>query len=138
MEIKTCEAYVLSQLFEQQDENERILAEMRRMSDDLEDARRELAEAQARAASGAARCIRDAGRKAIFEDVARAARYTDVRSYSEGEERVPFASWCTSACDGGRLPAGMSLAEFLREFDAELREAYSARLADSGLGGQHD
>ena len=37
MEIKTCEQYVLAQLFDQQDENDRIMAENDHLRSDVDE-----------------------------------------------------------------------------------------------------
>lgn len=132
MEIKTCEQYVLAQLFEQQDENERILAESRAMREALDEARRELADMDGRMNSAMARAIREEGRRAIM-DVA-----TDGQSYKapvrgfDGRV-VPYEEWAVSALRGNDIPACVSLTEVLREFEPELRALYAECLQGAGI-----
>ena len=132
MEIKTCEQYVLAQLFEQQDENERILAGSRAMREALEEARRELDDMDGRMNSAMARAIREEGRRAIM-DVA-----TDGQSYKapvrgfDGRV-VPYEEWAVSALRGNDIPACVSLTEVLREFEPELRALYAERLQAAGI-----
>lgn len=132
MEIKTCEQYVLAQLSEQQDENERILADSRAMREALEEARRELDDMDGRMNSAMARAIREEGRRAIM-DVA-----TDGQSYKapvrgfDGRV-VPYEEWAVSALRGNDIPACVSLTEVLREFEPELRALYAERLQGAGI-----
>ncbi len=135
MEIRTCEGYVLTQLFEQQDENDRLLAELGELRRQLEEARDELADGERRANSPRAVCIRAAGREAIFGAATRRARYAAIKDYVHGEAVCrSYGRWCVDACDADELPAELSLLEFLLEFEPEMRRLYAQRLVEEGLG----
>lgn len=132
MEIKTCEQYVLAQLFEQQDENERILAESRAMREALDEARRELADMDDRMNSAMARAIREEGRRAIMDVATDGQSYkAPVRSYDD--RAVPYEEWAVNALRGNDIPACVSLTEVLREFEPELRALYAERLQAAGI-----
>ena len=141
MEIKTCEQYVLAQLFEQQDENERILAESRAMREALDEARRELADMDDRLNSAMARAIRDAGRKAILGEATDGETYrARVKDYKG--DIVPYEAWVVEAIKYEEVPSNVSLADFLYTFEPELRALYAKRLNEEGFhpvdGGAED
>lgn len=114
MEIKTCEQYVLEQLFEQQNENDRLsreIAELRRQSKDTEI--NQLALRQ--------------GRDLI---VATYGGYTDKVKTKDGAT-VPFEQWAKLYIAPLFLPCGMSVSDFAEEFRPELQEIYQEELKES-------
>lgn len=132
MEIKTCEQYVLSQLFEQQDENERILADNRKLRELIEDQRNELADVEKRLNSAMANVIRDAGRKAILSKATDGETYrARVKDYKG--DIVPYEAWAVEAVKYEEVPSNVSLSDFLCTFEPELRALYAKHLGEKGF-----
>lgn len=141
MEIKTCEQYVLLQLFEQQDENDRILADNRKLRELIEDQRNELADVEKRLNSAMANAIRDAGRKAILGEAIDGETYrARVKDYKG--DIVPYEAWVVEAIKYEEVPSNVSLADFFHTFEPELRALYAKRLNEEGFhpvdGGAED
>ena len=141
MEIKTCEQYVLSQLFEQQDENDRISADNRKLRELIEDQRNELADVEKRLNSAMANAIRDAGREAILGEAVDGETYrARVKDYKG--DIVPYEAWVVDAVEYEEIPSNVSLADFLYTFEPELRALYAKRLNEEGFhpvdGGAED
>lgn len=126
MEVSTCEQYVLRQLFEQQDENDRILAEVERMRAALKEARDTLAVMERRAESPIATAIRAAGRWAVVERATWGCQIVDVERDGVA---VPWAEWADQAIIPDELPEGVAPSEFIDEFKPELRKLYEDQVA---------
>lgn len=121
MEIKTCEQYVLAQLFEQQDENDRIMAENDRLRREVD----ELNEAIRANGSAMQRAIREAGRRELY------SKCTGYATGVEGSDGVKeFGDWCVDNVRSYNLPKGVSALDFIREFEPELREDYDERVTE--------
>lgn len=123
MEIKTCEQYVLAQLLEQQDENDRVEAENRRLREEVRELR---AAAEESEASPMQRAIRETGRKELFS---RCSGYSPDAKGADGEAK-PFGDWCVDDVRGYRMPNGVTVLGFIEEFGPELRERYDTLLSD--------
>lgn len=123
MEIKTCEQYVLAQLLEQQDENDRGEAENRRLRAELSS---RVAAAEESEASPMQRAIREAGRKELF---GRCSGYSGGVKGSDGEA-TPFGDWCVEDVKHYNMPAGVTVLGFIEEFEPELRERYDMMLSE--------
>ena len=141
MEIKTCEQCVLAQLFEQQDENDRISADNRKLRELIEDQRNELADVEKRLNSAMANAIRDAGREAILGEAVDGETYrARVKDYKG--DIVPYEAWVVDAVEYEEIPSNVSLADFLYTFEPELRALYAKRLNEEGFhpvdGGAED
>ncbi len=120
MKINTCEQYVLTQLFEQQDENDRLLTE-------ITDLRKKLSELQAALSTRVEKAVREAGRKAIAEDC---IGYASVKD--DGKPR-PYGDWLMAATQYAEAPEGLTMLDVLKEFDGEFRAIYEEKLRDAGF-----
>lgn len=121
MEAKTCEQYVLMQLFEQQDENDRLCRELQRRDERIDELTRQ-AEA---ARSPLRKAIVDEGRRALYGNC---AGY--MLSAKNGDEIMTFEDWCLEDVSRYSLPKGVTMRGFIDEFEDELREEYRQRLAE--------
>ena len=121
MEAKTCEQYVLMQLFEQQDENDRLCRELQRRDERIDELTRQ-AEA---ARSPLRKAIVDEGRRALYGSC---AGY--MLSAKNGDEIMTFEDWCLEDVSRYSLPKGVTMRGFIDEFEDELREEYRQRLAE--------
>ena len=113
MEIKTCEQYVLAQLFDQQDENDMLSRELKHRDERID------------AAHGSAmqQAIRKAGRDALMSHcTGYACEVTD------GET---FEDWCLENVCKYYLPEGISVLAFIKEFEPELRAKYDKQAAEA-------
>ena len=129
MEIKTCEQYVLAQLFGQQDENERILMENDRLRKEIESIKGEMEAIQADCRLPIQEAIRNVGRKILMQ---RCVGYgTDVK---DDDDVKSFADWCFESVSGYSLPIGVSVLTFIKEFEPELREYYDRRVGELSDG----
>lgn len=123
MEIETCEQYVLMQLFEQQNENDRLCRELQRRDERIGELTR-----QAEAARSPLRqAIVSEGRKALYGSCAGYAC-----SVERCGELLSFEDWCLEDVSKYILPAGVTLRGFVEEFEDELREEYRKQLAKEG------
>ena len=120
METKTCEQYVLAQLFEQQDENDRLCRELQRRDERIDELTRQ-AEA---ARSPLQKAIIDEGRRALFGSC---AGYKSTAK--NGDEIMTFEDWCLEYVSRYSLPAGVTMRGFIEAFEDELREEYSRQVA---------
>ena len=121
MEAKTCEQYVLVQLFEQQDENDRLCRELQRRDERIDELTRQ-AEA---ARSPLQKAIVDEWRRALYGNC---AGY--MLSAKNGDEIMTFEDWCLEDVSRYSLPKGVTMRGFIDEFEDELREEYRQRLAE--------
>lgn len=121
MEIETCEQYVLMQLFEQQNENDRLCRELQRRDERIDELTR-----QAEAARSPLRqAIVSEGRRALFGSC---AGYKSTAK--NGDEIMTFEDWCLEYVSRYSLPAGVTMRGFTDEFEDELREEYRQQLAE--------
>lgn len=121
MEIEPCEQYVLMQLFEQQNENDRLCRELQRRDERIGELTR-----QAEAARSPLRqAIVSEGRKALYGNC---AGY--MLSAKNGDEVMTFEDWCLEDVSRYSLPKGVTMRGFIDEFEDELREGYRQRLAE--------
>lgn len=121
MEIETCEQYVLMQLFEQQNENDRLCRELQRRDERIDELTR-----QAEAARSPLRqAIVSEGRKALYGNC---AGY--MLSAKNGDEIMTFEDWCLEDVSRYSLPKGVTMRNFIDEFEDELREEYSRQVAE--------
>lgn len=67
MEIKTCEQYVLAQLFDQQDENDRIMAENDHLRSDVDELAGQVKTIEAFHESPIQQAIVEEGRRALLD-----------------------------------------------------------------------
>lgn len=119
MKIKTCEQYVLAQLFDQQDENDMLNRELRRRDERIDELTGQIA------AHGSAmqEAIRKAGRDALMSHcTGYACEVTD------GET---FEDWCLENVRKYYLPEGISVLAFIKEFEPELRAEYDKQAAEA-------
>ena len=121
MEIKTCEQYVLTQLFEQQDENDRLNRELQRRDERIDELTRQIEAAR----SPLQKAIVGEGRKALYGNC---AGY--MLSAKNGDEIMTFEDWCLEDVSRYSLPKGVTMRGFIDEFEDELREEYLQRLAE--------
>lgn len=121
MEIKTCEQYVLAQLFDQQNENDMLNRELKYRDERIDELTRQ-AEA---ARSPLQKAIVDEGRKALYGSC---AGY--MLSAKNGDEIMTFEDWCLEDVSRYSLPRGVTMRGFIDEFEDELREEYLQRLAE--------
>ena len=121
METKTCEQYVLTQLFEQQEENDRLCRELQRRDERIDELTRQ-AEA---ARSPLQKAIVDEGSTALYGNC---AGY--MLSAKNGDEIMTFEDWCLEDVSRYSLPKGVTMRGFIDEFEDELREEYLQRLAE--------
>lgn len=121
METKTCEQYVLTQLFEQQDENDRLNRELQRRGERIDELTRQIEAAR----SPLQKAIVGEGRKALYGNC---AGY--MLSAKNGDEIMTFEDWCLEDVSRYSLPKGVTMRGFIDEFEDELREEYLQRLAE--------
>ena len=123
MEIKTCEQYVLAQLYEQQDENDRIMAENDHLRSDVDELAGQVKTIEAFHDSPMQEAIRKAGRDALMSHcTGYACEVTD------GET---FEDWCLENVRKYYLPEGISVLAFIKEFEPELRAKYDKQAAEA-------
>lgn len=119
MEAKTCEQYVLMQLFEQQDENDRLCRELQRRDERIDELTRQVEAAR----SPMQEAIVDRGRDAL---------YRSCTGYScgvkQGDDILSYEDWCLEEVNKYNLPAGITLLGFIDEFEDELHEEYRRQL----------
>ena len=125
MEIKTCEQYVLAQLCEQQDENDRIMAENDRLRKEVAELGEAIKASEAAHGSTMQEAIRKAGRKELYD---RCAGYGP--SVKDGDGVMAFGDWCVDNVRRYSLPDGTTVLDFVKEFEPELREEYDERVAE--------
>lgn len=121
METKTCEQYVLTQLFEQQDENDRLNRELQRRDERIDELTRQIEAAR----SPLQKAIVGEGRKALYGNC---AGY--MLSAKNGDEIMTFEDWCLEDVSRYSLPKGVTMRNFIDEFEDELREEYSRQVAE--------
>lgn len=121
MEIETCEQYVLMQLFEQQDENDRLCRELQRRDERIDELTRQIEAAR----SPLQKAIVGEGRKALYGNC---AGY--MLSAKNGDEIMTFEDWCLEDVSRYSLPKGVTMRSFIDEFEDELREEYSRQVAE--------
>lgn len=125
MEIKTCEQYVLAQLYEQQDENDRVMAENDRLRKEVADLGETIKAMEAAHGTAVQEAIRKAGRKKLYD---KCAGYG--QSVEDGDGVMPFDDWCVDNVSRYSLPNGVTSLDFIHEFEPELREDYDRRVAE--------
>lgn len=121
METKTCEQYVLTQLFGQQDENDRLNRELQRRDERIDELTRQIEAAR----SPLQKAIVGEGRKALYGNC---AGY--MLSAKNGDEIMTFEDWCLEDVSRYSLPKGVTMRNFIDEFEDELREEYSRQVAE--------
>ena len=121
METKTCEQYVLTQLFEQQDENDRLNRELQRRDERIDELTRQIEAAR----SPLQKAIVGEGRKALYGNC---AGY--MLSAKNGDEIMTFEDWCLEDVSRYSLPKGVTMQSFIDEFEDELREEYFRQVAE--------
>lgn len=131
MEIKTCEQYVLAQLLEQQDENDRIMADNRALRTMIENQENELADLERRMKSAMEQAIRREGGQTILKSATNDSKWRAPTKDYDGNQ-VAYEAWVVMLA-GGRIPDDVSFIEFLREFDSGLRTLYTDCLREAGL-----
>lgn len=125
MEIKTCEQYVLAQLYEQQDENDRIMAENDRLRKEADELAGQIKTIEAFHGSTMQEAIREAGRKEIYS---KGTGYgVEVE---DGDGIKAFDDWCVENVRKYGLPKGVTVLDFIKEFAVELREDYDKLVAE--------
>ncbi len=122
MEIKTCEQYVLAQLCEQQDENDRLCAELRRRDERIEELEASLAAFD----SPMQRAIIKAGRASLLREYGGYC-YSGAPA---GCEAAPFTDWAFEYVLVHKGETGFSREEFINEFETELRGIYEKMRAE--------
>ena len=115
METKTCEQYVLTQLFEQQNETDRLGRELQRRDERIDELIRQIEAAR----TPMQQAIVSKGRNALFRS---------CTGYScgvkQGNDILPYEDWCLEEVNKYNLPEGVTLLGFIDEFEDELREEY--------------
>lgn len=106
-EIKTCEQYVLYQLSEQRDENDRLAAENGRLREELAEATKE--------PEPIARRVAEIGHKLVFNRWFYEVSLKNVDSFEE---------FCHKSLLAYALPDDISESEAVRFFEPELRERW--------------
>ncbi|WP_322152933.1 hypothetical protein [Paratractidigestivibacter sp.] len=125
MEIKTCEQYVLVQLYEQQDENDRLCRELECRDKRIAELETEIKTIEAAHDSTMQEAIREAGRKELYD------KCTGYGASVKDEDGVmAFDNWCVENVRKYSLPDGITVLDFIKEFAAELRADYDERLAE--------
>lgn len=125
MEIKTCEQYVPAQLFEQQDENDRIMAENDRLRKDVAELGETIKAIEAAHVTAMQEAIRKAGRKELYD------KCTGYGASVKDEDGVmAFDDWCVDNVRKYSLPDGITVLDFIKEFESELRQEYDKRVAE--------
>lgn len=126
MEIKTCEQYVLAQLFDQQDENDRIMAENDHLRSDVDELAGQVKTIEAFHESPIQQAVVEEGRRALLD---RCTGYAP--SVKHDGEVVPFDEWCLENVRKYSLPGNITRLAFIKEFEPELREDYDKRVAEA-------
>lgn len=122
MEIKTCEQYVLAQLFDQQDENDMLNRELKYRDERIDELAGQMKTIEAVHDSPMQEAIRKAGRDALMSHcTGYACEVTD------GET---FEDWCLENVRKYYLPEGISVLAFIKEFEPELRAKYDKQAAE--------
>lgn len=125
MEIKTCEQYVLAQLFDQQDENDTLNRELKYRDERIDELTGQIDAIEAAHGSAMQQAIRKAGRDALMSHcTGYACEVTD------GET---FEDWCLENVRKYYLPEGISVLAFIKEFEPELRAKYDKQAAEAAL-----
>lgn len=123
METKTREQYVLTQLFEQQEENDRLCRELQRRDERIDELTGQMKTIEAVHDSPMQQAIRKAGRDALMSHcTGYACEVTD------GET---FEDWCLENVCKYYLPEGISVLAFIKEFEPELRAKYDKQAAEA-------
>ena len=123
MEIKTCEQYVLAQLFDQQDENDMLNRELKYRDERIDELAGQMKTIEAVHDSPMQEAIRKAGRDALMSHcTGYACEVTD------GET---FEDWCLEDVRKYCLPEGISVLAFIKEFEPELRAKYDKQAAEA-------
>lgn len=121
MEIKTCEQYVLAQLREQQDENDRLCAELRRRDERIEELEASLAAFH----SPVQEAVIKAGRQKLMANCC--GYYFSAKDVSG--EILPFMDWAYKYVQVNNCIGCFTRMEFITEFETELRDIYEEMLA---------
>ncbi len=124
MEIKNCEQYVLTQLFEQQDENDRLEAINGRLREEVASLKDKLAMVEQEAGAPIRLAIEEAGRNTVY------SRLAGYASAVVNGETVPFEEWAVEYVQKYGLPGNVTRAAAIKEFDAELRADYARSLEE--------
>lgn len=125
MEIKTCEQYVLAQLFDQQDENDMLNRELKYRDERIDELTGQIDAIEAAHGSAMQQAIRKAGRDALMSHcTGYACEVTD------GET---FEDWCLENVRKYYLPEGISVLAFIKEFEPELRAKYDKQAGAAAL-----
>lgn len=123
MEIKTCEQYVLAQLFDQQDENDMLKRELKHRDERIDELAGQMKTIEVVHDSPMQEAIRKAGRDALMSHcTGYACEVTD------GET---FEDWCLENVRKYYLPEGISVLAFIKEFEPELRAKYDKQAAEA-------
>lgn len=125
MEIKTCEQYVLAQLFDQQDENDRVMAENDHLRSDVDELAGQIRTIEAFHDSPIQQAIVEEGRRALLD---RCTGYAPSVKYND--EVMPFDDWCLENVRKYNLPGNITRLAFIKEFEPELRDEYDKRVAE--------
>lgn len=125
MEIKTCEQYVLAQLFDQQDENDMLNRGLKYRDERIDELTGQIAAIDRTNGSAIQQAIVKEGRRALLD---RCTGYA-CGVVSDGEV-IPFDDWCLENVRKYSLPSGVTSLAFIKEFEAELREDYDQRVAE--------
>ena len=123
MEIKTCEQYVLAQLFDQQDENDIPTRARRRRGERIDELTGQMKTIEAVHDSPMQEAIRKAGRDALMSHCTGHAC-----EVADGET---FEDWCLENVRKYYLPEGISVLAFIKEFEPELRAKYDKQAAEA-------
>lgn len=118
MEIKTCEQYVLAQLFDQQDENDMLNRELKHRDERIDELAGQMKTIEAVHDSPMQEAIRKAGRDALMSHCTGYAC-----EVADGET---FEDWCLENVRKYYLPEGISVLAFIKEFEPELRKRIPA------------
>lgn len=123
VEIKTCEQYVLAQLFDHQDENDMLNRELKCRDERIDELTGQIDAIEAAHGSAMQQAIRKAGRDALMSHcTGYACEVTD------GET---FEDWCLENVRKYYLPEGISVLAFIKEFEPELRAKYDKQAAEA-------
>lgn len=96
MEIKTCEQYVLAQLFDQQDENDMLNRELKHRDERIDELTGQIDAIEAVHGSAMQEAIRKAGRDALMSHCTGYAReVTDGETF---EDLVPLRMCASTTC----------------------------------------
>lgn len=115
MEFTTLEQYVLAELEQSQEENERLREENDKLSAQIQ-ILEGLVNAQP---TKMQEYIVKKGRKAVYNDLTGYGT-----SVTEDGERVPFEKWCEEHVRDYSFPRWLTQGEFIKEFEPEFRKEY--------------